>query len=161
MKNRVIYFSMTRYEGKDLLLLKFERDSYIEELLKITNLATWNKKFKSWSVIYNLENLKKIQNTLGEIAHLDISEAEKSLLRRYPNNIKLRNQLYRTRYMGLSGTSKQSTSPNQSKTTAIKADSSNSPETDKIHENKTPGHFDLNITKMKKNDSFKLTGIEQ
>ena len=161
MKNRVIYFSMTRYEGKDLLLLKFERDSYIEELLKITNLAIWNKKFKSWSVIYNLENLKKIQNTLGEIAHLDFSEAEKSLLKRYPRNITLRNPLYRTRYMGLSGTSKQSKSPNQSKSMEIKANSFNSPETDKIHENKTPGHFDLNITKMKKNESMKSCGIEK
>ena len=161
MKNRVIYFSMTRYEGKDLLLLKFERDSYIEELLLTTNVASWNKMYNSWSVIYNLENLKQIQNTLGDIAHLDISEAEKTLLKRYPRNITLRNSLCRKRHIGLPGKREQSTSSSQSKSTKIKANSFNSPETGKIHENKAHGHFDLNTNRMKKNDSLKLSVIEQ
>jgi len=95
MKKKVICLSIASYNGQDLLLLKFERDSYIEEIIRTSRIASWHNKLKSWFVLYNFENLKQIQDALGKIAHLDISEAERNLLRRYPEKTTIRYQPYR------------------------------------------------------------------
>ena len=105
---------MVSYNGQDLLLLKFERDSYIEEMIRITGVASWHNKLKSWFVIYNLENLKQIQNTMGKISHLDISEAEKSLITRNSGRTRLRYQPYRKRYGDLPGARKYFQAPDHS-----------------------------------------------
>ncbi len=153
---------MIRYDGKDLLLLKFERDSYIEEIIRTTRTASWHKVFKSWSVVYNLENLKKIQNTLGEIAQLDISEAEKSLLRRYPGRTKLRYQLYRKRYGDLPGTSKYSKAPDHSKTKVTDRETFKIRQTDQSPVNKTPDFSGkIKHSEMRKDEYLKHPGIEK
>ncbi|TVR68993.1 MAG: hypothetical protein EA408_13010 [Marinilabiliales bacterium] len=85
-------------------------------MIRLTGVASWHNNLKSWFVIYNLENLKQIQNTLGKIAHLDISEAEKSLITPNSGRTVLRYHPYRKRDGDLPGARKYSQSPDHSQT---------------------------------------------
>ena len=93
MKKKIIRLSLVKHSGQDLLLLGFEQDGYIGEVIRTTKVASWNILFKSWYVIYNLENLKQLQETLGDIANFNLSEAEDTLRRRnlyYKSNYRVR-----------------------------------------------------------------------
>lgn len=84
MKSKTIQLSITEYQKKQLLLIRFEADTELDKLVRQIPEITWSEKREVWYLTYNWDNFNFVFNHFKFCAWVDYEPIRKMRVTGHP-----------------------------------------------------------------------------